>query len=166
MKKYFQKIITLFRQGNSPHGLALGTTLGILFGLFPVLGITTWLIPLIALRLRLNVALMLALSYLAWPLQFLLIIPFLRFGEWLWELPPFPFSLEKLQAAFEASFLGAMNDFWVANLCAAGGWLTVGMPTGVALYFLLRPVFRYFLDKRSGLDAMDKTNPLDEFTPP
>ena len=155
MKKYFQKIKDILKQGISPKALALSTTLGVLLGLFPVLGITTWLIPLIALRLRLNVALMLALSYLAWPLQILLIIPFLRFGEWLWEMPPFPISLEKIQMAFEASFLGAMNELWVANLCAAGGWLAAMIPAGVFLYYLLVPVYKYFMDKQSGFNAMD-----------
>jgi hypothetical protein len=120
-----------------------------------VLGITTWTIPIIALRLRLNMALMLALSYLVWPVQILLIIPFLRFGEWLWEMPPFPLSLEKLQAAFEASFLGAINDFWVANLCAAAGWLVVVVPVGVVLFYLLIPVFGYFLKKHSRSGAID-----------
>lgn len=148
MKKYFQKIKDFFKQGSSPKAMALSTTIGILLGLFPVLGITTWVIPLIALRLRLNVALMLALSYLAWPLQVLLIIPFLRFGEWLWEMPPFPLSLEKLQTAFETSFLGAMNDFWAANLCAAAGWLVIVVPTGVMMYYGLVLVFRYFLEKQ------------------
>lgn len=148
MKKYFHKVKDLFQQGRSPKALALSTTIGVLLGLFPVLGITTWLIPIIALRLRLNIALMLALSYLAWPLQILLIIPFLRFGEWLWEMPPFPLSLEKMQAAFEASFLGAINHFWTANLCAAAGWLVVVVPVGAVLYYSLVPVFRYFLQKQ------------------
>jgi uncharacterized protein (DUF2062 family) len=148
MKKLLLKIKGLMQQGTSPHGLALSTTLGILFGLFPVLGITTWAIPLIALRLRLNLALMLALSYVFWPLQIFLIIPFLRFGEWLWEMPPFPLSLEKLQAAFSESVLGALNDFWWANLTAAGGWLAIGIPLGVGLYFLLRKVFEWLLLRR------------------
>ena len=155
MKKYFQKIKGFLQQGTSPKALALSTTLGISFGLFPVLGITTWTIPIIALRLRLNMALMLALSYLVWPVQILLIIPFLRFGEWLWEMPPFPLSLEKLQAAFEASFLGAINDFWVANLCAAGGWLVAVVPAGVVLFYVLIPVFKYFLKEQSRLNAID-----------
>lgn len=136
------------KQGTSPRGLALSATLGITIGLFPVLGITSWLIPIIALRMRLNLALMLALSYLAWPFQIILIIPFLRFGEWLWEMPPFPISLEKLQTAFEASFIGALNDFWVANLVAAGGWLVVILPTGILLYYILLPVFNYQLKKK------------------
>ncbi len=148
MKKHLQKIKSFFKQGTSPQALALSTTIGVMLGLFPVLGITTWLIPLIALRLRLNVALMLALSYLAWPLQILLIIPFLRLGEWIWEMPPFPLSLEKLQASFEASFLGAINEFWEANLCAAGGWLIVMVPVGLALYTILLPVFKYFLNRQ------------------
>ena len=149
MKKFFAKIKKLLRQGTSPKGLALSATLGITVGLFPVLGITSWLIPIIALRMRLNLALMLALSYLAWPLQIVLIIPFLRFGEWIWQMPPFPISLEKLQMAFEASFLGALNDFWVANLVAAGGWLVAIVPTGVLLYYILLPVFRHTWRKQN-----------------
>ena len=149
MKKLFSKLKELVRQGTSPHGLALSTTLGILLGLFPVLGVTTWAIPLIALRLRLNIALMLTLSYLFWPLQILLIIPFLRMGEWIWELPPFPLSIEKLQKAFEVSVLDAINDFWFANLTAIGGWAAAVVPIGVLLYFVLVKVYAWALASRA-----------------
>ena len=64
-------------------------------------------------------------------------------------MPPFPLSLEKIQASFEASFLGAINEFWTANLCAAAGWLVISIPTGVFLYYLLIPVFRYFLSRKT-----------------
>ncbi len=143
MKAFFKKLKGFLKQGTSPKALALSTTLGILMGLFPVLGITTWTIPIIASVFRLNVALMLSLSYLVWPIQILLIIPFLRFGEWFWEVPAFPISLEQIQIAFEASFFGAISDLWNANVCAAWGWLVAGIPIGVLLYFLLVRIFDY-----------------------
>ncbi|HFA51623.1 MAG TPA: DUF2062 domain-containing protein [Bacteroidetes bacterium] len=148
MKSLFKKIKTVIQQGTSPRALALSATIGLVLGVFPVLGITTWAITIIALRFRLNLVLMMSLSYLMWPVQVALIIPFLRFGEWLWEVPPFPLSLEKIQAAFEASFFGAITELWDANLCAVWGWLTAAVPIGVVAYFLLERIFDWFIKKR------------------
>ncbi|HHM20707.1 MAG TPA: DUF2062 domain-containing protein [Bacteroidetes bacterium] len=146
--RQLERVKRLLKQGTSARALALGTTLGILFGLFPVLGITTWLIPLIAWRLRLNVALMLALSYLVWPLQIVLIIPFLRLGEWIWAMPAFPFSVEKWMATFKIGFWQGIHQFWTANLCAAWGWLVIGVPAGVMAYLLLIRIFALIIKRK------------------
>ena len=55
---------------------------------------------------------------------------------------------EKLQAAFEASVLDALNDFWFANVTAVGGWIVAAVPVGVLLYFTLLKIFGWMLERR------------------
>lgn len=146
---FVQKLVGFFKQGTSPHGLAASTTLGIVLGVFPILGVTTWMSTLIGVRFKLNVPLVLAVLYLVWPIQIGLIIPFLRAGEWLFAAPPFALSLEKVQLAFEADFFGALRQFWDANLYALAGWSMLALPIGVLIYYLLFYLFKYFMNRRT-----------------
>ena len=148
---FVKKLIGFFKQGTSPEGMAISTTVGVLLGIFPVFGVTTWAATIIGVRFKLNVPLILALLYIVMPVQLALIIPFLRLGEWLYQVPPMPLSLEEIQTAFETGFFSAIKQLWEANLCAAGGWLAVAMPTGLTMYFLLVLVFRRFLRKQKAV---------------
>lgn len=137
-----QKLRAFLKQGTSPQQLAASVSLGVFLGIFPMLGVTTWVSTAIALRWKLNLPLMLTLLYLAWPIQVALIIPFLRLGEWVCEVPAFPLSPGKLQAAFETDFFSAVKKFWDANLYAITGWAMVAVPLGLLSYFLLAQIFQ------------------------
>lgn len=150
---FFKKLVGFFKQGASPSGLAASTTIGIVLGILPVLGVTTWLSTLIGVRFRLNVPLILAVLYLVWPLQIGLVLPFLRTGEWLLGVPPFVFSVEKMQAAFEANFFEAMSEFGFVNLYALVGWGVFAVPLGVFFYYLLLVGLRFLMKKKSRYGA-------------
>lgn len=76
------------RQGISPRRLALTLVLGFAVGCIPVLGIPTVICAALALALRLNLPAIQAANYLVMPLQLALIVPFVRFGDWLFSSPP------------------------------------------------------------------------------
>ena len=78
-----RKAAVWLRQGISPRRLALTLALGFAIGCFPVVGITTALCALLALALKLNLPAIEAANYLVMPLQFVLIVPFVRMGGWL-----------------------------------------------------------------------------------
>ena len=67
-------------QGISPRRLALTLALGFAVGCIPVIGIPTVLCAGLALALRLNLPAIQAANYAAMPLQFALIVPFVRLG--------------------------------------------------------------------------------------
>ena len=150
--KAAKKLLELCRQGTSPRQLAVSSTTALLLGIFPVFGVTTWITTFIAIRCKLNLPLMLALLYLVWPVQIGLAIPFLRLGEWFFQVPPLPLAVEEIQLAFEADFLGALGKFGEANLFAVGGWLAVSAFVGPLLYFLLVKIFQHFSQQQK-LDA-------------
>ncbi|TAK37429.1 MAG: DUF2062 domain-containing protein [Saprospiraceae bacterium] len=146
--KRVQQLKALLSQGTSPAALALSTTLGVLLGLFPILGTTTVAITLIAVVFRLNLPLMMALSYLVYPVQLLLIIPFIRLGEWMFGQPGQGLTLASLRASLSESFLGAVGDLWSANICGAFGWAMLAAPAGLLLYVVLERVFSRYLKRR------------------
>jgi uncharacterized protein (DUF2062 family) len=79
------KIAAWLRQGVSPRRLALTLALGIAIGCIPVIGVPTVLCAALALTLRLNLPAIQAANYAAMPLQLLLIVPFVRLGEFLFS---------------------------------------------------------------------------------
>lgn len=139
---FIEKIKGFVQQGATPSALALSATTGLLLGIFPVVGVTTLLMSGLALRCRLNLPLMLGLSYLIYPLQIFLIIPFVRLGEYVSGSRPSGLSLAALKAAFSKNFTAALIDLGAANLLAVVGWIVVAVPAGALTYLLLVPFFR------------------------
>ncbi len=139
-RKLVDPILGLLQQGLAPRELALCLALGIGIGLFPVLGISTLLLAVIALVKRLNLAAIQLVNYLIYPLQLLLIIPFVRLGEALTGAARQPLSIEAGLGLLAEGVWNAVVTLWDAIVHAALGWLVVG-PIGIyLLYRLLVPM--------------------------
>ena len=74
---------------------------------------------------------MVVISYAASPLQFLLFVPFLRFGEWLFGVENSGMTFEGMKASFQTNFIV------VANVCAFIGWIIISVPAGTILHTIL-----------------------------
>ncbi|MBI5916033.1 MAG: DUF2062 domain-containing protein [Bacteroidetes bacterium] len=144
---FLKKFADFLKQGATPKALAISATVGLLLGIIPVIGVTTVLMAGIAVRFRLNLPLMLGLSYVIYPLQILLLIPFVRIGEWLSGTPPIALSLDGLETAFQADFMAALLDLGAANLLAVAGWGVTAIPVGAMVYGLLTPVFQVLVKR-------------------
>jgi len=148
MRDFLQKrlvipVLTLLRQGVTPRELALSVALGTTLGLVPVLGVSTALCALVALLLRLNMPAIQLVNYLLTPLQLILIIPLLRFGEMLVGAPRFPITLESVLDLLRAGALDAIQVLTTAIVHATLGWLVLAPVLAFALYHGLEPVFRH-----------------------
>ncbi|WP_460892970.1 DUF2062 domain-containing protein [Rufibacter soli] len=137
--------MAMAKQGFTPHQLALTISLGIGFGLIPFIGLTTILCSFWALRLRLNVAFTILLGYLMQPFQLALYVPFVDLGQFIFPVTPIPFSLTKLTQMFQADWLLALQQVWVANLVGILAWLLCFVPFGLALYFSSKKVLHRVL---------------------
>jgi len=73
-------IISLLRQGLSPKMLALSMSFGITVGLFPIVGTTTAICTMAAIMLRMNLLVMQLGNWLVYPVQILLVVPFIILG--------------------------------------------------------------------------------------
>ncbi|SNC61565.1 Uncharacterized conserved protein, DUF2062 family [Hymenobacter gelipurpurascens] len=149
-RRLVEPLRDLLRQGLTPHQLALTIALGTVLGLVPVLGITTLLATFAAVRLRLNVAATLLIAHLWSPVQLLLLIPLLRWGNRLLGNGADPeLTLVQLQLQFKHDWLTALQILWKAF---AGGlliWGAASVPVGALLYFLLRPLLRRVMARQA-----------------
>ena len=139
-RRLIDPVLGLLKQGLAPRELALCLALGTGIGLFPVLGVSTPLLALIALVQRLNLAAIQLVNYLIYPLQLLLIIPFVRIGEAVTGAPPQPLTIEAGLALMAQGVWQAVVTLWDAIVHAALGWLLIG-PIGIyVLYRALTPL--------------------------
>jgi len=148
-RRIVDSILGLLRQGLLPRDLALCLALGAGVGLFPVLGVSTPVLTLIALQRRLNLAAIQLVSWLMGPLQLVLIIPFMRFGEWVLGSEPQPMTIEAGMEIISQGVLQAIITMWDAIVHASVGWLLVGPIMIFILYRLLIPLLNRALQNLS-----------------
>lgn len=139
-------ILELMRQGLTPEKIALSLAFGIVLGVFPILGSTTILCAVAALIFRLNLPAIQLVNYLIYPLQFLLLIPFLRLGEKLFHAAPMRLSVAQMLAMAHADPSHAIATLWLAGLHAMSAWLLIAPAATLLLYFLLSPALRKIAD--------------------
>src|SRR5574337_1350077 len=118
--------LALLSEGMTPHKIALTLALGVLLGAIPVLGTTTVLCALAAVVLRLNLPLIEAVQFLAYPLQLLLLIPFMQAGQWIFRQPPLPFTRVELLALLHSGWRQAIEQLWLYSLHGVVAWVLLG----------------------------------------
>jgi uncharacterized protein (DUF2062 family) len=140
-RRLVEPLLTLLRQGITPSRLAMCVSIGIVVGNIPVLGVSTILCTLIALALRLNLpAMQLAQAAMA-PTQILLIIPFVRLGEWITRAPHQALSIKEGLALIEQGIGNAVVVLWDAIVHAGIAWILVAPMATYLLYRMLTPIF-------------------------
>lgn len=143
-----QKLKGLLKQGLTPKELALSISIAVLIGVFPIYGTTTFILAFLALRLRLNLPIMIAVSYVLTPAQILLIIPFARVGEFLFGFETLGMDMESLQNAYADGILEVFSKYSGRLVLAVGGWMIVTIPIAVLLYVILFQIFRAIKSSR------------------
>ena len=141
-KKIIDPILKLLKQGISPDKIALCMSIGVVIGIFPLIGATTVLCAIIALILRLNLPAMQIVNYLIYPLQIALLIPFFQFGAFLFGADPLSVSAQDLMAMFKSDFWGSINRLWGTTLRAIAAWGLICLPATAGAYYILRPLIR------------------------
>ncbi len=140
-RRILEPLLALLRQGMSPSRLALCVAIGVVVGNVPILGVSTLLCAAIALAFRLNLpAIQLVQAAMA-PTQVLLIIPFVRLGEWILRVPPQPLSIKEGLALLAQGAGHAIVALWEAILHAGLAWIMVAPFAVYLLYKLLTPMF-------------------------
>ena len=141
-RRIVDPIVRLLRQGISPEKVGLGLACGVVIGIFPVIGVTTIICTIVAIIFRLNLPAIQLVNYLAYPLQFALLIPFFHFGDWLFGVESLPYSAQELVDLFKSDFWGAVRQLWDTTLRAIAAWSLVCLPAIATLYYTLTPVLR------------------------
>jgi len=135
--KLTRHIVELLKQGITTHKIALAVVLGALLGMAPVLGTTIVSCTLAALAFRLNLVLIQIVNNLVYPLQLLLLIPFVQAGQWLFRQPPLPLSVGQIIDMFKHDFWGSVVSLWSYSWHGAVAWLVFSAIAGPVVYALV-----------------------------
>lgn len=141
-------LVALFTQGVTPDKIALTFAVGSACSLFPFLGFTSLLNLGAGLWLRLNQPLLQTLNQVLGPLQLLLILAYVRLGEWLWRAQGDRFTLGEMIQVFRDASLGEfLRRFGWAGIHAFTAWAVTSPLLIVLVYRLLRPALRRLASK-------------------
>lgn len=141
-KRVVQPILALLTQGITPEKIAMSVVFGVALGIFPVLGSTTLLCALAAVVFGLNLPATQIVNYFVYPLQLLLIVPFMRLGARIFSGATVGGSLTQMLEMFRADRWHALKALWVVAMQAVGAWSLAVPPLGVVAYLILVWVLR------------------------
>jgi uncharacterized protein (DUF2062 family) len=144
LKKFWRErvvavIVAQFTQGVTPQKIALTIALGISLGVFPILGATTLLCFITGIIFKLNQPVIQLVNYLVSALQLLMILVFVRIGEWLMRASPVSFSIPELLRKFHESPVKFFQEFGMTGLHGVVAWLVIAPFLTALIYFLLLP---------------------------
>ncbi|MCX6918770.1 MAG: DUF2062 domain-containing protein [Verrucomicrobia bacterium] len=141
-QKVSEPLLALLTRGLSPQDLSLAVVVSLGLAINPIIGTTT-VFCLVAGRLfRLNHLVMQTINHITYPLQLVLIVPFVRLGEMVTGAEALPLSPSLLFEEFQKSFWGFVAKFGMAYVHGLLGWVLVVPVTCFGLYFLLTRLFR------------------------
>ena len=134
--------MALLKQGISHEKIALSIAIGTTIGIFPVLGATTALCAIAAFVFRLNLPAIQLVNYLVYPLQLILLVPFLKAGGWLFGDQRFSQLGKEILALIQNDFWGSFGMLWSLTVYAIAIWLILSPLIIVILYKMLKPALK------------------------
>ncbi len=150
------KFIGFLQAGTSPEKLALACATGVVIGIVPVWGVTTFICFGLAAVLRINIALLQLVNYAMYPLQILLVLPYIKSGEYLFRLKPLPYGPMELLELFKTNMIAALGELGFAILTGVGVWAVTSIPLFVMVYFSSLAIFRKWKNNRNVPDGTEK----------
>lgn len=150
-RRVVEPLVAQLTQGVTPDKLAATFAVGTACSLFPIFGFTTLLNLGVGLRLRLNQPILQTLNQLLGPVQLVMIIVYMRTGEWLWRATETRFTVGEMLRVFHEASLGEfVRRFGWAGVHAFSAWALTAPVLIATLYFGLLPFMRRFVTFRSG----------------
>lgn len=135
-------VLSLLRRGASPRRLAWSIAVGLLIGINPVLGTTTILCFAVAMALRLNIAASQLANHVIYPLQLLLLVPFLQMGSYVFHTEPLPFSTRVLLEDARRDPLELIRRIWRWEWHALLVWAAIAAVLIPLIALALTPALR------------------------
>ncbi|MGM5469719.1 DUF2062 domain-containing protein [Flavobacteriaceae bacterium LMO-SS05] len=137
----FQKIKQPFQQGLGINEIIKAVIVSLLFTIIPVFGVTTILLTFLAVKFKLNLPIMVVISYVASPLQFLFFMPFIHVGETIFNTKHTLLTVVEIKNAFESSFFHTIKQLIFELVCGVSGWLLLALPIALMSIILINKIY-------------------------
>ncbi len=151
-RRLIDPILRQLTQGVTPAKVSFTLALSIVCSLFPLLGFT-WLVNLVVgIPLRLNQPIMQTLNQILTPVHLVMIVVYVRWGEWIWQAPGQPFSVTDMLKSFSELSVGEfLQQFGWAGIHATSAWLLTAPLLFALCYLPLRPLINRLARLRLGV---------------
>ncbi len=144
-RKVRDPLVAELRQGATPEAVSAAVCVSFAIAINPIIGTTTLGCVVAGRVFRLNHVVMQVVNHSSYPLQLLLIVPFVRLGETLTGADHVPLSPSAIIDEFNRSFSGFVQKFWMAYVHGLIGWMLTVPLLCWLLHFVLRTAFRKIL---------------------
>lgn len=148
MKRFFLRVKTtvmdLLKQGMTADKIALTLAIGAVISICPLPVIPTIVCAIIAVPLKLNIALIQIVNYILLPAQWLLILPFIRLGERVFRAEPVALTVGEAIRLLRERPLESLREFATSFLHGIGAWLIFSPFLLAGLYYSLLPLLRRY----------------------
>jgi hypothetical protein len=140
-------ILALLRMGATPQRLAWSIAAGLLIGINPLLGTSTIVSLAVAAAFRLNLVASQMTNHASWPLEIVLVVPFIRLGARVFHTAPMPLSPHLFLEAARASPLAVIRQLWVWEWHALLVWAAIAVVAMPLIALALTPLLRRLQDR-------------------
>ena len=117
-----KRIRHFFSMGLTPKTIARSASIAAIYSIIPIFGISKIMTTLTGLKLKYNLPLMYTVGYIFYPLQFILFIPYLRFGEWILQVENSQLVMSEFKLMVQENLFKALWTFSAAFKYALLGW--------------------------------------------
>ncbi|MEH0158092.1 DUF2062 domain-containing protein [Limibacter armeniacum] len=141
-RKLIDPLLNLLKQGISPHKLALSVALGTAVGVFPLFGTSTTICLILGFLLGLNQPATQLANYFVYPLQLILLVPFIQVGTHYFGPESFSISATELSEQFTADWFGTIQRLGGVLMAAVLAWCVTMLPSSFLIYLVTKPIFK------------------------
>jgi uncharacterized protein (DUF2062 family) len=147
LKRFFKKriispLLYYLKQGMQPKKLALALSLGLCFGVMPLLGVNTILLTLLAFIFKLNIPTIQLVNLSVYAFQIVLYVPFLKLGQMIFVKQKSDIIINNLLLQSGKGFWNNLVLLWNLNLSGLIIWALISVPFGFIIYYLSLEFFK------------------------
>ena len=139
------------QRGTSAEKIALTLSLGVVIGIFPIVGLTAFFCLLLGHRFNLNHVLLQTVNQIVCPLQIVLVLFFVRAGEILYGASPAAFTFSILKQEFFEHPSIFFKRFGMLGIYAVSAWLIIAPFLFLALHFFFKKMIQHYLSVKETL---------------
>lgn len=150
-----EPVIQELTKGTSVPKVTLACILGLISATWPQIGTNPLMAILLSWIFRCNKAITGGISIVFSPLQYVFMIPFLRFGETLLGIPHFETTVPEIITIVVTDPIGSFSILGIPLLHAIFGWIVAWFFVAPAMYLPIK----YLLLRKAAPKAVIKSQP-------
>jgi uncharacterized protein (DUF2062 family) len=135
-------ILALLRTGTTPRSLAWSIAAGVMIGINPVIGSTTLLCLAVTFRFRLNIIATQIANHAMFPLELVLVIPFIRLGSLVFRTSANPLAPRLLVLETRSTPLTLIRKLWMWEWHAFVVWAAIALVAAPLIALALTPLLQ------------------------